>query len=90
VKLFGLRIMTEAKFLSAIQDAVANERYASDSNKAQWLRQEGYVTWIGNYPPSGLIEICRPNWTSSEIIRRDQLAPEANVNGLFWRLPRRA
>lgn len=48
---------------------------------------DGWTQWMYEHPPFGkLIQIHRPEWIDSPLCYREEMHPEANVYGLYWRL----
>jgi hypothetical protein len=51
---------------------------------------EGYQLWLDSPPPLGhiLISLWSPGWSEGLpiLVYRDELAPEFNLNGVYWKL----
>ena len=54
---------------------------------AALLIEDGWTQWLYRDPPFGvLIQIFREGWKKPTITKREDIHPEADVCGLYWRL----
>lgn len=52
------------------------------------MLNRGFAHWMDHPPPHGVtVELYRRSWPTGYVMERNELAPEANVWGLWWRIP---
>lgn len=54
--------------------------------KTELKPEDGWNHWIWGAPPDVLIQVNREGWHSPSVLYPKDVHPEANINGLYWRL----
>lgn len=64
----------------------AGEREMED--QAEWINgmiARGWHHWMYHSPPPALIELTRREWQSVHVMNANDVRPETNIHGLWWR-----
>lgn len=52
------------------------------------MLNRGFRHWMDQRPPHGIVvELYRREWPTGYVMDRDDVRPETNVYGLWWRIP---